>query len=157
MLLIKMNGRIYLPVDLAQSFTAKIAQVSADGANNIKGCYQLLRRKGCKDTIPPRSNAGLWEKGHSSDEAVEVLKAGQLKQWKIDNGYHQCFLTETAMSRYKQLNSPMLSLRDYNAQVSEALAGVKAKNKVVRLGKPVHKQVAQSGRSLGMITFYEMI
>ncbi len=92
----------------------KIAQVSADGAYDTKGCYQLLRHKGCKATIPPRSNAGLWE---PRNEAVEALKAGQLKQWKIDNGYHQRSLAETAMGRYKQLNSPMLSLRDYNGQL----------------------------------------
>jgi hypothetical protein len=120
----------------------KIMQVSADGAYDTKGCYQLLRRKGCKATIPPRSNAGLWEKGHPRNEAVEALKTGQLKQWKIDNGYHQRSLAETAMGRYKQLNSPMLSLRDYNGQVAEALAGVKAMNKVIRLGMPVRQQVA---------------
>ncbi len=85
---------------------------------------------------------GLWEKGHLRNEAVEALKAGQLKQWKIDNGYHQRSLAETAMGRYKQLNSPMLSLRDYNGQVAEALAGVKAMNNVIRLGMPVRRQVA---------------
>ena len=46
------------------------------------------------------------------------------------------------MGRYKQLNSPMLSLRDYNGQVAEALAGVKAMNNVIRLGMPVRQQVA---------------
>ena len=46
------------------------------------------------------------------------------------------------MGRYKQLNSPMLSLRNYNGQVAEALAGVKAMNKVIRLGMAVCQQVA---------------
>ena len=76
---------------------------------------------------------------------------------EIDNGYHQRSLAETDMGRYKQFNSPMLSLRDYNGQVAEALAGVKAMNKVIRLGMAVRQQVAYSGRSLGTITFYEMI
>ena len=35
-----------------------------------------------------------------------------------------------------------LSLRDYDAQVGEALAGVKAMNKVIRLGMPIRQQVA---------------
>jgi hypothetical protein len=39
-----------------------IAQVSADGAYDTKACHKL--RKGCKPTIPPRSNAGYWEEGH---------------------------------------------------------------------------------------------
>jgi len=75
------------------------------------------------------------------NEAVEAQKTGQLKQWKIDNGYHQRSLAETAMGRYKQLNSPMQSLRDYNGQAAEALAGVKAMNKIIRLGMPVRQQV----------------
>lgn len=52
----------------------KIMQISADGAYDTKGCYQLLRRKGCKATIPPYSNVGLWEKGHPRNEAVDALK-----------------------------------------------------------------------------------
>ena len=137
--LVSVGDNEVLPT-LLNPLRRKMAQVSADGAYD--GCYQLLRRKGCKATIPPRSNAGLWEKGHLRNEAVEALKAGQLKQWNIDNDYHQRSLAETAMGRYKQLNSPMLSLRDYNGQVAEALAGVKAMNNVIRLGMPVRQQVA---------------
>ena len=65
-----------------------------------------------------------------------------LKQWKDGNDYHQRSLSETAMYRYKQLISPKLSLRDYNAQVGEALAGVKAMNKVIELGMPVRQTTA---------------
>lgn len=114
----------------------KITQVSADGAYDTKGCHQVLRQKGIKPTIPPRSNAGLWEDGHPRNEAVQALKAGALSQWKRENDYHQRSLSETAMYRYKQLLSPKLALRDYNAQVGEALANVKAMNKVIRLGMP---------------------
>jgi len=41
--------------------------------------------------------------------------------------------------RYKQLNSGKLSLRDYNAQVGEIMAGVAALNKMSRLGMPVRQ------------------
>ncbi|MGF1743162.1 IS5/IS1182 family transposase, partial [Vibrio profundum] len=51
--------------------------------------------------------------------------------------YHDRSLSETAMSRYKGLTSGQLSLRHYNAQVGEALANVKAMNKVIGLGMPV--------------------
>ncbi|PCS23660.1 Mobile element protein [Candidatus Enterovibrio escicola] len=41
-----------------------------------------------------------------------------------------------------QLLSPSrLTLRDYNAQVAEALANVKVMNKVIRLGMPVCQQI----------------
>lgn len=119
----------------------KIEQVSADGAYDTKACHQLLKRKGIKPTIPPRSNAGFWEDGHPRNEAVSALKAGQLEEWKRENDYHQRSLSETGMSRYKQLLSPKLALRDYNAQVGEVLANVKAMNKVIRLGMPVSYRV----------------
>ncbi|MCE9688266.1 IS5 family transposase, partial [Shewanella sp. AS16] len=119
----------------------KIKQVSADGAYDTKGCHKLLKRKGSKPTIPPRKNAGYWEDGHPRNEAVKALKSHALQQWKKDNDYHQRSLSETAMYRYKQLISPKLSLRDYNAQVGEALAGVKAMNKVIGLGMPVRQVV----------------
>ncbi len=101
-----------------------------------------LKRKGCKPAVPPRSNAGYWEEGHPRNEAVKVLKANQLAQWKQDNNYHVRSLSETAMYRHKQLISSKLSLRDYNAQVGEALAVVKAINKVIGLGIPIRKQAA---------------
>lgn len=46
------------------------------------------------------------------------------------------------MYRYKQLISAKLSLCDYNGQVGEALAGVKALNKVIRLGMPVRQTIS---------------
>lgn len=76
--LVSVGDNEVLPT-LLNPLRRKIMQVSADGAYDTKGCYQLLRLKGCKATIPPRSNAGLWEKGHPRNEAVEALKAGQLK------------------------------------------------------------------------------
>jgi len=117
----------------------KIEQVSADGAYDTKRCHEVLQRKGIKPTIPPRKNAGYWSEGHPRNEAVEALKNGQLKEWKTQSGYHQRSLSETAMYRYKQLISGKLSLRQYNGQVGEILAGVGAINKMLRLGMPVRQ------------------
>ena len=58
----------------------RIAQVSADGAYDTKACHKLLKRKGCKPTIPPRSNGGYREEGHPRNEAVKALKANQLSE-----------------------------------------------------------------------------
>lgn len=41
----------------------------------------------------------------------------------------------------KTLISPQLILRDYDAQVGEALANVKVMNKVIRLGMPVSHRI----------------
>jgi transposase, IS4 family len=64
-----------------------------------------------------------------------------LEDWKQEKGYHQSSLSETGMSRYKTLLSPKLTLRNYNAQVGEALANVEVMNKVIRLGMPVSYRV----------------
>ena len=45
------------------------------------------------------------------------------------------------MNRFKQLIGPKLSLRSYNAQVGEILAGVKVMNKVIGLGMPIRQAV----------------
>lgn len=114
----------------------KIKQVSADGAYDTKGCYKVLMNKGIEPSIPPRKNASLWEEEHPRNRAVEALKAGRLKDWKRETGYHERSLSETAMYRYKQLISGKLSLRVYNAQIGEIMAGVCALNKMLRLGMP---------------------
>ncbi len=51
----------------------------------------------------------------------------------MESGCHQRSKAETAMSRYKQLINAKLSLRGYNGQVAEALAGVKVMNKMLTL------------------------
>lgn len=118
-----------------------IKQVSADGAYDTKACYGLIAKKGAKATIPPRSNAGYWEDEHPRNKAVEALKLDTLKEWKKRENYHQRSLSETAMYRYKQLISPKLSFKHYDAQVAEILAGVKAMNKVIDLGMPVRQAI----------------
>jgi hypothetical protein len=120
----------------------KIGQVSGDGAYDTRQCYQVIEKKRAKPSIPPRKNAGYWEKGHPRNEAVSALKNDELKQWKKRSGYHERSLSETAMYRYKQLLSGKLSLRSYNGQVGEALANVKAMNKMTRLGMPVRHPIS---------------
>ncbi len=44
------------------------------------------------------------------------------------------------MLRYQQLLNLKLTLRNYNAQVSEALSNMKEMNKVIRLSMPVRQQ-----------------
>lgn len=117
-------------------------QASGDGAYDTQECHQLLLKKGSKAAIPPRKNAGYWEDGHPRNDAVTALKSENLAEWKRASGYHQRSLAETAMSRYKQLVSPKLSLRNYNGQVGETLAGVKVMNKVIGLGMPVRQPVS---------------
>lgn len=136
MSLVNVGDSEVLPT-LLNPLRRKIGSVSGDGAYDTKECHKVLQRKGIIPLIPPRKNTGFWDDGHPRNEAVKDLKSDTLAQWKINSGYHDRSLSETAMSRYKGLTSGQLSLRRYNAQVGEALANVKAMNKVLELGMPV--------------------
>jgi hypothetical protein len=124
---------------LLRPLRRKVKAVSADGAYDTRQSYQEVLRKKATPLIPPRKNAGLWELGHPRNNAVKALKKGELESWKHDNAYHLRSLSETAMYRFKQLLSDKLSLRCYNAQVGEIMAGVSALNKMSRLGMPARQ------------------
>ncbi len=126
---------------LLRPLRRKISSISADGAYDSKQCYSEVLNKKAKPLIPPRSNAAFWEDGHPRNDAVKRLKNGEMKEWKAESGYHNRSLSETAMFRYKQLINGKLSLRNYNAQVGEALAGVWALNKICGLGMPERKAI----------------
>ena len=51
-------------------------------------------------------------------------------------GYHRRSLAETAMYRVKKLLGASLTLRNYNAQVGETYAMIKALNKLTGIGMP---------------------
>ena len=51
-----------LPALLSQLWR-KLGRVYADGAYDSKASHLLISRKGATACIPPRKNAGLWEKG----------------------------------------------------------------------------------------------
>ena len=129
-----------LPVMLRQ-LRRKIGKVSGDGAYDTKACYQEVKRKGATANFRPRSNAGLWKDDHPRNEAVRALQTGKLKEWKRETDYHKRSLAETAMWRYKSLTGDKLRLRDYNAQVGEAMARVAVLNKMASLGMPVSKMI----------------
>ncbi len=95
----------------------KLGRVYADCAYGSKASHQLISRKGATACIPPRKNAGLWEKGHPRNEAVLVMRKEGLVHWKTMSGYHRRSLTETAMYRFKQLMTGKISLQIYNGQV----------------------------------------
>ncbi len=61
---------------------------------------------------------------------------GSNAYWKWNTAYNRCSVAETAMYRVNQLFGGHLTLRDYNAQVGEAMAMIRALNKMTRAGMP---------------------
>lgn len=68
--------------------------------------------------------------------------SGSNDVWKKKVGYHRRSVAETAMFRIKTLPGGYLSLRDYDAQVGEAMAMVKALNRMTLLGMPDSIRIA---------------
>lgn len=62
--------------------------------------------------------------------------------WKKKVGYHRRSVAETAMFRIKTLLGGNLSLRNYDAQVGEAMTMVKALNRMTLLGMPHSVRIA---------------
>ncbi|CAI2325685.1 hypothetical protein IFVP408_C2120316 [Vibrio parahaemolyticus] len=99
-----------------------------------QGLPRCLRFKRAVPLIPPREGAAFWENGHPRNLAVGCQKLyGSNNKWKKRYGYHKRSLSETAMYRVKQLLGGRLSLRNYNAQVGETYAMIKALNNLTRL------------------------
>ncbi|EKF9161622.1 IS5 family transposase [Vibrio cholerae] len=115
----------------------KVLEISGDGAYDTRGCHAAIHIKRAIALIPPREGAAFWERGHPRNLAVGCQKLyGSNKHWKERYGYHKRSLSETAMYRVKQLLGGRLSLRNYNAQVGETYAMIKALNKITGLGMP---------------------
>ncbi|EAA8667818.1 IS5 family transposase [Salmonella enterica] len=122
----------------------KIREASADGAYDTRYCHDALLRKKIRPLIPPRSGAQYWpDKYHASNHVVANQHlSGSNDLWKKKVGYHRRSVAETAMFRIKTLLGGNLSLRDYDAQVGEAMAMVKALNRMTLLGMPHSVRIA---------------
>ncbi|ANS87813.1 IS5 family transposase [Vibrio parahaemolyticus] len=114
-----------------------IKEISGDGAYDTRECHRAIRVKKAISLIPPREGAAFWEKGHPRNLAVGCQKLyGSNKKWKRKYGYHRRSLSETSIYRVKQLLGDSLTLRNYNAQVGETYAMIKALNKLTGIGMP---------------------
>ena len=124
-------------IGLESSLGYKPIKVCSRPAYDTRLCYEAIRVKNAVPLIPPKEGAAFWEQGHPRNLAVGCQKLyGSNKHWKKKYGYHKCSLSETAMFRVKKLLGGTLSLRNYNAQVGETYAMIKALNKLTGLGMP---------------------
>ena len=86
--------------DLINNIDGKIDKVILDGAYDTKGNYKSLIKREIKSVIPPREGAVKWEmENHPRNLAIDRIEEIGKKKWKIEIGYHQRSLAETAMFR----------------------------------------------------------
>ncbi|MGR2991687.1 IS5 family transposase [Vibrio vulnificus] len=126
--------KLHLAVDTS-THEIVAAELSLSNVTDAEVLPNLLKQ--AVPLIPPREGAAFWENGHPRNLAVGCQKLyGSNNKWKKRYGYHKRSLSETAMHRVKQLLGGRLSLRNYNAQVGETYAMIKALNKLTGLGMP---------------------
>ncbi len=129
----------------------KIRSAAADGAYDTRLCHDELRRKKISALIPPRKGAGYWP-GEYADRNRAVANqrmTGSNARWKWTTDYNRRSIAETATYRVKQLFGGSLTLRDYDGQVAEAMALVRALNKMTKAGMPESVRIAENTTRYG--------
>jgi len=128
--------------DILGGIEDHIEQVSGDGAYDKRKCYDEIRARGAKATIPPRKDAVMWENDpesgevHPRNQVLERIEEVGRQQWKQESGYHRRSLAETTMFRFKTIFGGTLRRRRFDNQVVELFLKCAALNRMIQLGKP---------------------
>ncbi|GKI46693.1 hypothetical protein NUBL21973_52950 [Klebsiella pneumoniae] len=86
---------------------------------------------------------GEWKVRADRNRAVANQRlSGSNARWKWTTEYNRRSIAETAMYRMKQLLGDSLTLRDYDGQVAEAMAMVRALNRMTKAGMPESVRIA---------------
>jgi hypothetical protein len=143
--------------DLLGQIDQPIGVICADGAYDTKDCYEKAAAAGAVLKTPPRRGAVVQCPHITTAQYNPSLAARDAairriqdlggddearKNWKIEIGYHQRSLSETAMFRRKTLFSPKLSARTLHNQQQESALIVNAINTITRLPMPDSYKVA---------------
>jgi hypothetical protein len=121
----------------------KIRAAAADGAYDTRLCHDELRRKNQRAYSSPKRSRLLarWYADRNRAVANQRL-SGSNARWKWTTEYNRRSIAETAMYRMKQLLGDSLTLRDYDGQVAEAMAMVRALNRMTKAGMPESVRIA---------------
>lgn len=135
----RLDVQVHIPFSIKyNTFVSRTQkQVEVTFKTKTRACHDAIKIKRAVALIPPREGATFWERGHPRNLTVGNQKLyGSNEYWKERYSYHKRSLSETAIYRVKQLLGGRLSLRNYNAQVGETYAMIKALNKLTGLGMP---------------------
>lgn len=128
--------------DLLDQIEAEIDQVSADGAYDHKQCYEAIRERKAKATIPPRRGAKIWHHGncktepHNRDENLRRIRKVGRKAWKQQSNYHRRSLAEKTMYRFKTIFGSHVRSRKFDNQAVEMFLKCAALNRMIQIAKP---------------------
>ena len=89
--------------DLLAQVEGEIRQVSGDGGYDKRQCYEAIRARHARATIPPQRNAKIWPHGNTKaerlarDQNLRRIRQVGRAAWKRESGYHRRSLAETAV------------------------------------------------------------
>jgi hypothetical protein len=125
-----------------------VESASADGAYDRQGVYDALGGRSARAVIPPRRDAKVKRHGNSSgprlarDENLRRIRKVGRSAWKVESGYHERSLAETAMFRMKTIFGDGVSSRTEARQATEAGVRCRALNIMTHQGMPRSERVA---------------
>jgi hypothetical protein len=117
-----------------------IASVTADGADDARGCRDAIANRGADAAIPPGRNAKPWKKDSPGaagrNEAPRAIRRLGRTIWRKWSGYHRRSRAETKMNCMK-LPGQKLTARDFDRQTAELQVRIAILNRYTTLGLPV--------------------
>jgi IS5 family transposase len=128
--------------DLLAQVDDEIRQVSGDGGYDRRTCYEAIRARQARATIPPQHNAKIWQHGNTKaerlarDQNLRRIRQVGRAAWKRESGYHRRSLAETAMFRLKTIFSERVTARGFAGQAAQVLVRCAALNRLTQLGRP---------------------
>ena len=128
--------------DLLKNIDEQLGDAAGDGGYDSHECFNMIKAKGGNPLIVPRKNAKIKQHGNSHltplprDEVIRSIRKTGRKKWKVNSGYHQRSLVETAMFRYKRLFGEHLSNHLFEHQATQAFIACRALNLITQMGMP---------------------
>jgi Transposase DDE domain len=125
-----------------------VESAAADGAYDRREVYETLGKRGAKAVIPPRRDAVIQRHGNTSgprlarDENLRRIRKIGRSAWKVESGYHERSLVETAMFRMKTIFGDGVASRSPARQATEAGVRCRALNIMTHQGMPQSEWVA---------------
>jgi hypothetical protein len=121
----------------------------AEGAYDDGPIYDLFAARfgsTIKIAIPPPDNAVLSANaGHDPTvrdcHIAEITARGWIA-WQQSSGYNQRSRVKTQMGRWKTVIGPKLKARTLVSQQTEAKIGVRVRNRMTVLGRPIFERIA---------------
>lgn len=119
-----------------------MAQVSGDGGYDKRQCYEAIRARHARATIPPQHNAKIWQHGNTKaerlarDQNLRRIRQVGRAAWKRESGYQRRSLAATARFRLKAIFRDRVTARGFAGQAAQVLVRCAALNRLTQWGRP---------------------